>query len=151
MIPTVAIVPADNVGEIAFAVATVVAVVSILATLHAMLKRTDRRNRLTPALVIVTAGAGVTLVAYLAFLLRCSSPACRVRSHAMAIALFPSWYHRHAWQWGTQLALASVGLLLGSLALALAARQWRGARLALSAAGALYALWAALVFALPNL
>ena len=64
-------------AEVLLAAATVVAAAAVLATVPSIVRRPGagrpaaRRKHLTPALVILTGGAAVTFVAWLAFDLRC--------------------------------------------------------------------------------
>jgi hypothetical protein len=139
----------DRLGEIALAVATVVAVIAVGAALSAIARRNAGRGGLTSALVIVTGGAAVTFVAYLAFQIRCGEAGCIVRDGDTVAGVSPWWRIDHAWQWGGQLALAAVALMVSSLALTFAARESRAARPLLIAARAAYFLWAVLVFLVP--
>ena len=141
----------DRLGEIGLAVATVVAVVAVGVALSAIAKRNAGRAGLTSALVIVTGGAAVTFVAYLAFQIRCGDAGCVYRPGDEVAGVAPWWRIDAAWQWGAQLTLAAVALVVSSLALAFAARESRAARPLLGAARAAYFLWAALVFAVPLL
>jgi len=135
---------------VALAAATVIAVALLAVTLPAMLRRgRGRRSGVTSALVIVTGGAAVTFVAYLAFAVRCSQAGCRVPGGDTVAGLHLWWRTRDAWQWGAQLALASVGLAVASLSLALAARERRMAGRVVNLARVTYALWAVAVFAVP--
>jgi hypothetical protein len=141
----------DRIGEVTLAVATVLAVVLLAVTLPALLRRGPggRRGGVTSALVIVTGGAAVTFVAWLAFAVRCTQYGCDARP-GETVAGLPTWWHaRHTWEWGTQLALAAVGLAVGSAALALAARERRAARRVVNLARLAYALWVIGVFAMP--
>ena len=139
----------DRVGEIALAVATVMAVVAVGVTLPALPRRARGRTGLTPALVIVTGGAAITFVAYLAFTIRCEQSGCGVSAGDALAGIDPWWRDGRSWEWGAQLLLASVALVTSSLALALAARELRGARPALLLARLAYFTWVVLVFALP--
>jgi hypothetical protein len=142
--------PWDRVGEVALAAATVIAVILVAATLPAVLRRSTRSRRaITPALVIVTGGAAITFVAYLAFAVRCTQSGCNVRPDYAVAGIAPWWRIKGSWQWGAQLALASVGFALASVALAMAARERRRAGRAVNAARLTYALWAVLVFLIP--
>jgi cytochrome c biogenesis factor len=142
--------PSDRVGEIALAAATVVAVVLVAATLPAVMRRSDRsRRRITPALVIVTGGAAVTFVAYLAFAVRCTQSGCNVRPGDSFAGVQPWWRIKGSWQWGAQLALASAGFAIASVALAMAAGERRRAGRAVNVARVVYGLWALLVFVIP--
>jgi hypothetical protein len=102
---------------------------------------------MTPALVILTGGAAITFVAYLAYELRCRSQGCTGASD-WGFGFLRTWWRRDAaWEWGAQLALASLGLVAASIALALtAAGRFRRARRPLLAARLVYAAWAVLVF-----
>jgi hypothetical protein len=105
------------------------------------------RARMTPALVIVTGGAAITFVSYLAYVLRCNGQGCT--DPGWAFGFVRTWWRRDsAWEWGAQLALASVGLVSASIALAFSARgRTRRARPPLIAARLAYLAWAVLVFA----
>ena len=119
--------------------------------LPALLRRGPggRRGGVTSALVIVTGGAAVTFVAWLAFAVRCSQYGCRVGPGDDVGGVDPWWHMRQAWEWGTQLALAAVGLAIASLALALAARERRSARWMVNLARLVYLIWVIGVFAVP--
>jgi hypothetical protein len=125
--------------------------VLLALTLPAMLRRGPggRTAAITSSLVIVTGGAAVTFVAYLAFVIRCSQYGCHVRPGDRVSGIAPWWHIRHAWQWGAQLGLAAIGLAVGSAALALASRERRSARIGLNLARALFGLWVVGVFAIP--
>jgi hypothetical protein len=142
---------ADHAGEIALGIAMTVALVCIAATLLPLARVNGRdhptgRARLTPALVIVTGGAAVTFVSYLAYVLRCHGQGCR--DPGWAFGIVRTWWRRDtAWEWGAQLALASVGLVAGSIALAFSARGREDrARPPLLAARVAYFAWALIVF-----
>ena len=139
----------DRVGEIMVAAGTLIAVVAVGAALPALMRRTGGRSGLTPALVILTGGAAITFVAWLAFTIRCSQSGCHVKPSYTVFGLEPWWRRKHSWQWGAQLTLASVGLVVASLSLALAARERPGARATLFAARFVYAAWALVAFVLP--
>ena len=139
----------DRVGEVAVAAATVFAAVAVIYTLPALVNRTRGRAGLTPALVIITGGAAITFVAWLAFTVRCTQSGCNVHPGDTFAGLEPWWRRKHSWQWGAQLALASAGLVTASIALALAARDRPNARKALISARAFYAAWAAVAFVIP--
>jgi hypothetical protein len=142
---------ADRVGEIALAVATVVAVAAVVAALGGITRRNARRAGVTPALVIVTCAAAITFVAYLAFQIRCGETGCVIGPGDEVAGVSPWWRIDRAWQWGGQLTLASAGLVISSLALAAAARESPAARPLLIAARSAYFVWAVLVFAVPML
>jgi hypothetical protein len=142
---------ADRVGEIGLAVATVLAVAAVAVALTAIAGRDTGRARVTSALVIVTGGAAVTFVAYLAFQIRCGDAGCVIRPGDDVAGIAPWWRIDGAWQWGAQLMLASVALVTSALALAAAARESRFARPLLTAARVAYVVWALLVFAIPAL
>jgi hypothetical protein len=139
----------DRVGEAAVAAATVFAAVAVVYTLPALVNRPRGRSGLTPALVIITGGAAITFVAWLAFTVRCSQSGCHIHPGDSIGGLEPWWRRKHSWQWGGQLALASLGLVTAAIALALAARERPGARKALLAARAFYATWAVVAFLVP--
>src|SRR2546425_13342417 len=64
----------DHPGEIALAAATVVALAAVVAGLPPLLRPAEAeggRGRVTPALVMLTGGAALTLTAHPAFELRC--------------------------------------------------------------------------------
>ena len=142
-------VTADRRGESGLAAATIVAVIAVGVALGAIARRGGGRSGLTSALVIVTGGAAVTFVAYLAFQIRCGEAGCVVRPGDAVAGISPWWRIDDAWQWGAQLTLAAVALVVSSLALAFAARESRAARPLLMAARLAYALWALLVFLVP--
>lgn len=141
----------DRIGEIAVAAATVFAALAVGLTLPTLIRRTRGRSKLTPALVIITGGAAITFVAWLAFTIRCSQSGCHVPKGSDVLGLEPWWRRKASWQWGGQLALASVGLVAAALALALAAREKRSARPALFVARLSYVAWAAVAFVIPAL
>jgi hypothetical protein len=142
---------ADRVGEVALAVATVVALVALAFTLPALARRRGGRAGLTAALVIATGGAGIAFVSYLAFDVRCTQAGCGLRP-GYAVAGFEPWWRVHdAWQWGAQLTLASAGLMTGALALLLAVRDRPAAARALLLARVAYFSWAIGVFLVPAL
>src|SRR3954447_16265715 len=128
-----------------------VALVCIAATLVPLARGNGReqpagRARLTPALVIVTGGAAVTFVSYIAYVLRCRGGGCH--DTGWAFGLVRTWWRQEtAWEGGAQLTLASVGLGAASIALALSARgSEESARPPLIAARIAYLAWAVLVF-----
>ena len=131
------------------ATATVVAVVLLALTLPALLRRGRGRAGVTPALVILTGAAAITFVSYLAFLVRCAEAGCVIEPNDTIAGFGPWWRDNGAWQWGGQLALAGVGLLLSSIAFALAARRRRSARGALAVARVAVGVWALIVFLVP--
>ena len=139
----------DRVGEIMVAAGTLIAVVAVGAALPALMRRTGGRSGLTPALVILTGGAAITFVAWLAFTIRCSQSGCHVKPSYTVFGLEPWWRRKHSWQWSGQLILASIGLVTASVALALAARRRKNARNALIAARLFYGVWAVVVFVIP--
>jgi hypothetical protein len=139
----------DRLGEIALAVATVVAVVAVGVALTGIARRNAGRTGLTSPLVVVTGGAAITFVAYIAFQIRCGDTGCVVGIGDTVAGISPWWRIDRAWQWGGQLTLASAGLMISSLALAFAARESRAARPLLIAARAAYFIWILLVFAVP--
>ena len=139
----------DRVGEVTLAAATVAAAVLLVLTLPALVRRARGRAGLTPALVIATGGAAITFVAYLAFAVRCTQAGCHFRRGDTVAGLAPWWRIKGSWQWGAQLALASVGLLISSAALALAVRESRAAGPAVSLARLAYGVWAVVVFFIP--
>jgi hypothetical protein len=142
---------ADRAGEIALGLAMAVALVCIAATLVPLARGAGRdeprgRARMTPALVVLTGGAAITFVSYLAYVLRCRSEGCTGADWAFGFVR--TWWRRDtAWEWGAQLALASIGLVAASLALALSASgRFKDARPPLYAARIAYAAWALVVF-----
>ena len=133
-------------AEVLLAAATVVAAAAVLATVPSIVRRPGagrpaaRRKHLTPALVILTGGAAVTFVAWLAFELRCGGACTGAREGPLG---FEPWWRRHrSWQWSGQLVLASLGLATASLALTLSARRRKVARVPLIAARVAYGCWA---------
>ena len=148
---TAASATADRIGETALAVATVVAVIAIAVALPALAKRRHSRASLTGALVIATGGAGIAFVSYLAFDVRCTQAGCGLRDGYELAGLEPWWRVYDAWQWGAQLGLASAGLMLGAVALALAVRERPAARRMLTLARVAYFSWAILAFLVPAL
>jgi hypothetical protein len=140
------------VAEVVLAAATVFAVVAVATTLPRLLRLApgrDARARLMPSLVILTGGAAITFAAYLAFHLRCGHR-CDMGDAPTGLASVHRWWHRHeSWQWEAQLTVAAVGLAVGALAFALAARRGRRARVPLWGARLLYLAWLVLVFVLP--
>lgn len=140
---------ADRVGEISLAAATVVAVAALAVTLPAIARRRRGRHGLTGALVIATGGAGIAFVSYVAFDVRCSHAGCGIDRRYRLAGLDPWWRIHDAWQWGAQLGLASAGLMLGAIALALAVRERRMAKPALTLARIAYFSWAIIVFLIP--
>jgi hypothetical protein len=140
----------DRIGEIAVAAATLLAVVAVAVALPALMRRrSGGRSGLTPSLVILTGGAAITFVAWLAFTVRCSQAGCHVKPSDTIAGLAPWWRRKHSWQWSGQLMLASLGLVTASVALALAARRGKGARPAVLLARLCYAVWAVVVFVIP--
>jgi hypothetical protein len=133
------------------AVATVVAVVLMAVTLPALLRRRRVVGRagVTPALVILTGAAAITFVAYLAFIFRCHESGCRIRADDTVAGFYPWWRNDDSWQWGGQLALAGVALVLASAALALAVRERRGARPGVTLARVAVAAWVLIAFLVP--
>jgi hypothetical protein len=141
---------AEHVAETAAAVATIVAVIALAWALVALV-RGPRRARLAPMLIVVSAGAVLTFVAYIAFALRCPADGCR-KVHRTALARIDPWSaSMHPWQWASELALASIGLAVAAFALALAARGRRGAWPALWGAQGIYAAWVAVAVLVPAL
>ena len=141
---------ADRVGEVVMAAATIAAVVLMAFTLPALLRR-DRvgRARVTPALVILTAAAAITFVAYLGFIFRCDESGCGVPSGQDVLGVEPWWRDDTAWQWGGQLALAGIALVLSSAALTLAVRERAAARRAVLLARVAVGAWVLLAFLVP--
>jgi hypothetical protein len=142
---------ADHAGEIALGLAMAVALVCIAATLVPLARGAGReeprgRARMTPALVVLTGGAAITFVSYLAYVLRCRSEGCE--APGWAFGFISTWWRQEtAWEWGAQLALASIGLVAASIALALSASgRFKRARPPLIAARLAYAAWALVVF-----
>ena len=144
-------VASERIAEVAAAVATVLAVAALAWALVALL-RSRRPARLGPALVVASAGAVLTFVAYVAFALRCPTAGCRQHGPRAVLARLDPWSRSmHAWQWAAELALASAALAVAAVALALAARGWRGARPALWGAQGLYVAWLAVAVLIPAL
>jgi len=142
---------ADRAGEVALGLAMAVALVCIAATLVPLARGEGRdeprgRARMTPALVVLTGGAAITFVSYLAYVLRCRSEGCH--DPGWAFGFLRAWWRRDtAWEWGAQLALASVGLVAASIALALSASgRFKRARPPLITARLAYGAWALVVF-----
>ena len=108
-----------------------------------------RTRAITSALVIMTGGAAVTFVAYLAFVIRCTQYGCHFEPTDTVAGVDPWWRVKHSWEWGVQLALAAVGLATGSAALALATTKRRSARKVVNLARLLYLVWVIGVFAIP--
>jgi hypothetical protein len=142
---------ADRAGEVALGLAMTVALVCIAATLVPLARGAGRdeprgRARMTPALVVLTGGAAITFVSYLAYELRCRSEGCQ--DPGWAFGFLRTWWRRDAaWEWGAQLSLASVGLVAASIALALSASgRFKNARPPLIAARLAYGAWALVVF-----
>lgn len=132
------------------AVATLAAVALLALTLPVLARRArSSRAGVTPALVIATGGAAITFVAYLAFLVRCRQAGCHFHRGDMVAGISPWWRIKEAWQWGAQLALAGVGLLIASAALALAVREKRASRRVVALARLAYGVWAVVVFLIP--
>ena len=140
----------DRVGEGSVAFATVVAVVLLALTLPPLIRRNRGRAGVTSALVILTGAAAITFVAYLAFLVRCGEAGCRFDADDTVAGMAPWWRSNASWQWGAQLALAGAGLLLSSIAFALAARERKASRRALLVARIAVGLWALVVFLIPG-
>jgi hypothetical protein len=140
----------DRPAEIVLAAATIVAVAGMAAGLVALLRAPERpavRSGLTPALVMLTGGAAITFAAWLAYAIRCGDGSCR-RDAGDGFAGFDRWWLQHgAWQWGTELLLAALGLAAAAIAFWLAARRGRSARPALWLARILYLAWILLVLA----
>jgi hypothetical protein len=134
---------------VTLAATTVVAVALLAVTLPVLVRRARGRAGLTPALVIATGGAAITFVAYLAFAVRCRQAGCHFRRGDTVAGIAPWWRIKESWQWGAQLALASVGLLIASAALALAVREKRAARPVVTLARLAYGVWAVVVFVIP--
>ena len=80
-------------------------------------------------------------------MLRCQGHGCT--DPGWAFGFIRTWWRREtAWEWGAQLALASIGLVAASIALALSASgRTKRARPPLIAARLAYLAWAVLVFA----
>jgi hypothetical protein len=131
--------------------AAVVAVALLVLTLPPLLRRGRGRAAVTPALVILTGAAAITFVSYLAYLVRCADAGCGFDSSDTVGGFAPWWRQNDSWQWGGQLALAGVGLVLSSIAFALAARGRRSAGRAVSVARVAVGLWALVIFLLPGL
>ena len=130
----------DKPAELAAAAATVLAVVALATGLPALLRdRYAGRARITPALVVLTGGAAITFVAYLAFTLRCGNSGCRKGAGEGWLEADRWWRDDSTWQWGGQLLLAALGLAAAAVAFWLGARG-RGGRAPVVAAWALYAV-----------
>jgi hypothetical protein len=127
-------------------------VAAVAAALPALVRGPEdreARKRLTPSLVILTGGAAITFAAYVAFDVRCDHN-CDHAGNGTGFAGVHRWWHRHdSWQWSAQLTIAAAGLALAAVAFALAARRTRGARAPLWVARLVYAVWVAVVFAVP--
>jgi hypothetical protein len=142
-------VASDRVGEVTLAAATVAAAALLVLTLPVLVRRARGRAGVTPALVIATGGAAITFVAYLAFAVRCTQAGCHFGKGDTVAGLAPWWRIKGAWQWGAQLALASVALLIASAALALAVREKRAAAPVVTLARLAYGVWTIVVFVIP--
>jgi hypothetical protein len=144
----------DRIGELVMAAATVAAVVLLALTLPALIRlgRGGRRP-VTPALVVLTAAAAITFVSYVGFFVRCadSDSGCGYDSGDTFAGFSPWWRTDDAWQWGAQLALAGVALVLASLALFLAVRKRRAAGRAVAVARVAVFIWALVAFLIPAL
>src|SRR5205807_522863 len=117
-------------AEVASAAATLVAIAALGWALAGLL-RGMRPKRLVPPLIVVTVGAILSLVAYIAFVVHCPGGGCRARDRSVLAGVDPWSSGMHAWQWAAELALATTGLVAASLALALAVRGRPGVRPAL--------------------
>jgi hypothetical protein len=136
----------DKPAEIALAAATVIAIGAVATGLPALLRdRRAGRARITSALVILTGGAAITFVAWVAFTLRCGNSSCQKGAGTSWIELDRWWRDDSTWQWGAQLLLAAVGLAAAAVAFMLGARG-SGRRAPLRAAWIFYGLWVVLVF-----
>ena len=142
----------DRIGEVVMAAATVAAVALLALTLPALIRlgRGGRRT-VTPALVILTGAAAITFVSYLAFFVRCAESGCVIQPDDTVAGLHPWWRANDSWQWGAQLALAGVALVLASLALFLAVRRRRAAGRAVTLARIAVFTWVMVAFAIPAL
>jgi len=142
----------DRIGEVVMAAATVAAVALLALTLPALIRLgRGGRRAVTPALVILTGAAAITFVSYLAFFVRCAEAGCVIESDDTVAGLYPWWRADDSWQWGAQLALAGVALVLSSVALFLAVRGRRSARRAVALARVTVFIWALVAFFLPAL
>lgn len=128
------------------------AVIAVAASLPRLLREgrgANLRPRLTPALLILTGGAAVTLASYLVFKLGCDRLGCH-RREGHGFAKLDDWWHgRHSWEWAGQVTIAAAALTAAALAFWLSAGARRGARHALWSARLLYAAWVVLVFVVP--
>jgi hypothetical protein len=142
----------DRIGEVVMAAATVAAVVLLALTLPALIRLgRGGRRAVTPALVILTGAAAITFVSYLGFFVRCAEAGCEIQSDDSIAGLYPWWRTDDAWQWGAQLALAGIALVLASLALFLAVRRRRTAARAVAIARVAVFIWALVAFFIPAL
>ena len=142
----------DRIGEVVMAAATIAAVVLLALTLPALIRLgRGGRRAVTPALVILTGAAAITFVSYLGFFVRCEESGCGVAAEDTVAGLYPWWRTDDAWQWGAQLALAGVALVLASLALFLAVRRRRAAGRAVALARVAVFIWVLVAFAVPAL
>ena len=140
----------DRPAEVVLAVATLIAIAAVATGLPALLRdRRAARSRVTSALVILTGGAAITFVAYLAFALRCGNSGCRDGAGDGLAEMDRWWRAESTWQWGGQLMLAAVALIAASTAFALSARASPRARWPFRIAWLLYGGWALLVFVGP--
>jgi hypothetical protein len=80
---------------------------------------------------------------------RCAQAGCHFDRGDTVAGLSPWWRVKGSWQWGAQLALASLALVIASSALALAVRERRAAGRVLTLGRVAYGVWALLVFLIP--
>jgi hypothetical protein len=99
--------------------------------------------------VILTGAAAITFVSYLGFFVRCAEAGCEFAPDYTVAGLHPWWRVNEAWQWGAQLALAGVALVLASLALFLAVRRRRSAKRAVAVARLAVFVWVVVAFLIP--
>jgi hypothetical protein len=140
-------------AELVLAVATVVALVLVAAALVALLRSSGSgsdssratRERVTPALAILTGSAAITFAAYLAYKLRCQGKACEFGAGDGLLGFHHWWRAHDSWQWAGQLLVAALALASSAAALWLVSRGRRG-RPPLWVGRILCGAWALLVF-----
>ena len=130
--------------------ATIAAVALLALTLPALIRLgRGGRRAVTPALVILTGAAAITFVSYLAFFVRCAEAGCQIEPDDTVAGLYPWWRENDSWQWGAQLALAGVALVLASIALFLAVRGRRSTARAVAVARVAVFVWVLVAFLIP--